>query len=166
MPKFKHEHWVTKDCLKNKKYIYIYLVWQNLLESEAGKLKLWLDSVETCSCCGSSHRKTNKTQGREDGKTQLPGMCIVVMVVVVIRVVVVSSSMGSGDMVFLDPVWLAAEEELKAVVSSPGDMAVAVDSVCPIPGAAWVGLVVVPAESKSLIECVSFPMYNYYSCIN
>lgn len=63
-------------------------------------------------------------------------MCIVVMVVVVIRVVVVSSSMGSGDMVFLDPFWLAAEEELKAVVSSPGDMAVAVDSVCPIPGAA------------------------------
>ncbi|TNN83469.1 hypothetical protein EYF80_006450 [Liparis tanakae] len=33
----------------------------------------------------------------------VPGMCIVVMVVVVIRVVVVSSSMGSEDMVFLDP---------------------------------------------------------------
>lgn len=67
---------------------------------------------------------------------QLPGMCIVVMVVVVIRVVVVSSSMGSGDMVFLDPIWLAAEEELKAVVRSPGDMALAVDSVCPSLGTA------------------------------
>lgn len=76
----------------------------------------------------------------------IPGMCIVVMVVVVIKVVVVSSSMGSEDMVFLDPVWLAAEEELRAVVSSPGDMTVAVDSVCPSPGTACVGLVVVPAE--------------------
>lgn len=81
-------------------------------------------------------------------------MCIVVIVVVVIRVVVVSSSMGSEDMVFLDPVLLAAEEELKAVVSSPGDMAVAVDSACPSPGTACVGLVVVPAESKDSIQCV------------
>lgn len=85
---------------------------------------------------------------------QVPGMCIVVMVVVVIRVVVVSSSMGSEDMVFLDPVWLAADEELKAVVSSPGDMTVAVDSVCPSPGTACVGLVVVPADSKCSIQCV------------
>lgn len=85
---------------------------------------------------------------------RVPGMCIVVIVVVVIRVVVVSSSMGSEDMVFLDPGWLAAEEELKAVVSSPGDMAVAVDSACPSPGTACVGLVVVPAESKDSIQCV------------
>lgn len=92
---------------------------------------------------------------------QIPGMCIVVMVVVVIRVVVVSSSMGSKDMVFLDPAWLAAEEELKAVVSSPGDMTVAADSVCPSPGTACVGLVVVPAEIKSLIECVSFPVSDH-----
>lgn len=77
---------------------------------------------------------------------KVPGMCIVVIVVVVIRVVVVSSSMGSEDMVFLDPFWLAAAEELKAVVSSPGDMTVAVDSPCPSPGTACVGLVVVPAE--------------------
>lgn len=80
---------------------------------------------------------------------QVPGICIVVMVVVVISVVVVSSSMGSEDMVFLEPVLLAAEEELKAVVSSPGDMAVAVDSVCPSSGTACVGLVVVPAQYKS-----------------
>lgn len=80
---------------------------------------------------------------------RVPGTCIVVIVVVVIRVVVVSSSMGSEDMVFLGPILLAAEEELKAVVSSPGDMAVAVDSVCPSPGTACVGLVVVPAGSKS-----------------
>lgn len=83
---------------------------------------------------------------------QIPGMCIVVMVVVVIRVVVVSSSMGSKDMVFLDPGWLAAEDELKAVVSSPGEMAVAAASVCPGPGTACVGLVVVPAESKSSVQ--------------
>lgn len=56
----------------------------------------------------------------------IPGTCIVVMVVVVIRVVVVSSSMDSGDMGFLAPIWLAVEE-LKAVVSSPGEMTVAVD---------------------------------------
>lgn len=48
------------------------------------------------------------------------------MVVVVIRVVVVSSSMDSGDMGFLTPIWLAVEE-LKAVVSSPGEITVAVD---------------------------------------
>lgn len=66
---------------------------------------------------------------------------MVVMVVVVIRVVVVSSSV---DMGFLAPVWLAAEE-LKAVVSSPGEMTVAVDSAWPRPGTACVGLVVVPA---------------------
>lgn len=64
------------------------------------------------------------------------------MVVVVIRVVVVSSSMDSGDMGVLAPVWLAAEE-LKAVVSSPGEMTVAVDSAWPRPGTACVGLVVV-----------------------
>lgn len=74
----------------------------------------------------------------------IPGTCIVVMVVVVIRVVVVSSSMDSGDRGFLVPVWLAAEE-LKAVVSSPGEMTVAVDSAWPSPGTACVGLVVVPA---------------------
>lgn len=79
------------------------------------------------------------------GSMQVPGMCIVVIVVVVIRVVVVSSSTGKEDMVFLDPVWLAAEER-KAVVSSPGDMTVAVDSACPSPGTACVGLVVVPAQ--------------------
>lgn len=56
----------------------------------------------------------------------LPGTCIVVMVVVVIRVVVVSSSMDSGDTGFLTPIWLAVEE-LKAVVSSPGEITVAVD---------------------------------------
>lgn len=56
----------------------------------------------------------------------IPGTCIVVMVVVVIRVVVVSSSRDSGDMGFLAPIWLAVEE-LKAVVSSPGEMTVAVD---------------------------------------
>lgn len=91
-------------------------------------------------------------------------MCIVVMVVVVIRVVVVSSSTGSEDMVFLDPVWLAAEEEVKAVVSSPGDMTVAVDSVCPSPGTACVGLVVVPADSKGSIQCMSFPISNHPYC--
>lgn len=48
------------------------------------------------------------------------------MVVVVIRVVVVSSSMDSGDTGFLTPIWLAVEE-LKAVVSSPGEITVAVD---------------------------------------
>lgn len=62
-----------------------------------------------------------------------------------IRVVVVSSSMDSGDMGFLAPVWLAAEE-LRAVVSSPGEMTVAVDSARPSPGTACVGLVVVPAR--------------------
>lgn len=87
-------------------------------------------------------------------------MCIVVMVVVVIRVVVVSSSMGSEDMVFLDPILLGAEEELKAVVSSPGDMAVAVDSVCPSPGTACVGLVVVPTQSTSYIQCGEFAANN------
>lgn len=76
---------------------------------------------------------------------------MVVMVVVVIRVVVVSSSTGSEDIVFLDPACPAAEEELKAVVSRPGDRAVAVDSVCPSPGTACVGLVVVPAESSSSV---------------
>lgn len=86
----------------------------------------------------------------------IPGMCIVVMVVVVIRVVVVSSSTGSEDMAFLDPFRLAAEEELKAVVRSPGDMTVAVESVCPSPGTAWVGLVVVPAESESPFQCFLF----------
>lgn len=79
---------------------------------------------------------------------RIPGMCIVVMVVVVISVVVVSSSMGSRDMVFLDPAWPAAEDELKAVVSSPGEMTVAADSVCSGPGTACVGLVVVPADPK------------------
>lgn len=48
------------------------------------------------------------------------------MVVVVIRVVVVSSSVDSGDRGFLAPLWLAVEE-LKAVVSSPGEMTVAVE---------------------------------------
>lgn len=92
-------------------------------------------------------------------------MCIVVIVVVVIRVVVVSSSMGSEDMVFLDPVWLAAEGELKAVVSSPGDMTVAVDSAFPSPGTACVGLVVVPAESKYLDQClpVLVRSHTYYT---
>lgn len=81
-------------------------------------------------------------------RLQIPGTCMVVIVVVVIRVVVVSSSMGSDDMVFLGPLWPAAEGEPKAVVSSPGDMTVAVDSAWPSPGTACVGLVVVPAESR------------------
>lgn len=63
--------------------------------------------------------------------------------------------MGSEDMVLLDPILLAVEEELKAVVSSPGDMAVAVASVCRRPGTACVGLVVVPAEFKGYILCGS-----------
>lgn len=79
----------------------------------------------------------------------LPGMCIVVIVVVVIRVVVVSSSMGSDDMALLDPI---TEEELEAVVRSPGDMTVAVDPVCLSPGTACVGLVVVPAEFKGEMQ--------------
>lgn len=86
---------------------------------------------------------------------QVPGMCIVVMVVVVIRVVVVSSSMGSKDMPFLGPVWLEADTELRAVVSSPGDMTVAADSVCPSPGTACVGFVVVPAESVHSMRVTS-----------
>lgn len=73
-------------------------------------------------------------------------MCIVVIVVVVISVVVVSSSKGNEDIGLLDPVLPAAEEEPKAVVRSPGDMAVAVDSAIPSPGTACVGLVVVPAK--------------------
>lgn len=99
------------------------------------------------------------------GGMQVPGICIVVIVVVVIRVVVVSSSMGSEDMVFLDPVWLAAEEELKAVVSSPGDMTVAVDSAFPSPGTACVGLVVVPTESKGSVQCLPVLMrsHTYYT---
>lgn len=68
------------------------------------------------------------------------------MVVVVISVVVVSSSTGTEDMVLLSPICLAAEDEV--VVSSPGDMAVAVDSLCLSPGTACVGLVVVPEGSK------------------
>lgn len=87
---------------------------------------------------------------------QIPGTCIVVIVVVVISVVVVSSSMGSEDMVFLGPVWPAAEGELRAVVSSPGDMTVAVDSACPSPGTACVGLVVVPVQSKQVNVCYYF----------
>lgn len=73
-------------------------------------------------------------------------MCIVVMVVVVISVVVVSSSKGNEDIGPLDPVLPAAEEDPKAVVRRPGDMAVAVDSASPRPGTACVGLVVVPTK--------------------
>lgn len=79
----------------------------------------------------------------------VPGMCIVVMVVVVISVVVVSSSKGSRDIGFLAPGWPAVEEELKEVVRNPGDMGVAVDSVCLNSGTACVGLVVVPARRWS-----------------
>lgn len=84
-----------------------------------------------------THARTHSSLGA------IPGTCIVVMVVVVIRVVVVSSSMDSGDMGFLALVWLAAEE-LRAVVSSPGE--ITVDSARPSPGTACVGLVVVPAR--------------------
>lgn len=56
---------------------------------------------------------------------------MVVMVVVVIRVVVVSSSAAAGG------------DEVRAVVSTPGEMGV--DSgAWPAPGTAWVGFVVVP----------------------
>lgn len=106
--------------------------------------------------------KTQQDAGQTVSGLCVPGMCIVVMVVVVIRVVVVSSSMGSEDMVFLDPIWLPAEEDLKAVVSSPGDMAVAVDSVCPRPGTACVGFVVVPAEFKGVIYNKQFPTVCNY----
>lgn len=77
---------------------------------------------------------------------------MVVIVVVVISVVVVSSSMGSDDMVFLTPLCPAAEGEPKAVVSSPGEMAVAVDSAWPAPGTACVGLVVVPAKKSRGVD--------------
>ncbi len=103
-----------------------------------------------------------EAQGKLSGGMQVPGMCIVVMVVVVIRVVVVSSSMGTEDMVFLDPVWLAADEELKAVVSSPGDMTVAADSVCPSPGTACVGLVVVPALKVQFNVCQCSSLMSFH----
>lgn len=83
----------------------------------------------------------------------VPGTCIVVMVVVVIRVVVVSSSMGNRDRGFLDLDRPAADEGCKAVVRSPGEIAIPVDSVGPRPGTACVGLVVVPAKCKALIQC-------------
>lgn len=59
--------------------------------------------------------------------------------------------MDSGDMGFLAPIWLAVEEP-KAVVSSPGEMTVAVDRAWPSPGTACVGLVVVPAEGHFLMS--------------
>lgn len=92
------------------------------------------------------------------GSDRVPGVCMVVMVVVVIRVVVVSSSVGNKDMGFLDPDRPAADEGCKAVVRSPGEIAVAVDSVWPCPGTACVGLVVVPKKPKVWI--VSSPISN------
>lgn len=79
-------------------------------------------------------------------------MCIVVIVVVVIRVVVVSSSTGGDVTMLLEPDWLTADAEVNAVVSTPGDMTVAVVSVWPRPGTAWVGLVVVPARATGSEE--------------
>lgn len=104
--------------------------------------------------------KQPRPTGKPGDGMQVPGMCMVVIVVVVMRVVVVSSSMGSEDMIFLDLGWLAAEEELKAVVSSPGDMTVAVDSACLSPGTACVGLVVVPAE----VQLKMYHEQSYFSC--
>lgn len=102
-----------------------------------------------------------------DGRrwVDVPGMCMVVMVVVVIRVVVVSSSMGAEDIVFLDPVWPAAGEGFRAVVRRPGDMAVAVGSVCPSPGTAWVGLVVVPVEPQGSARVSGPPQNKSTLCV-
>lgn len=93
-------------------------------------------------------------------------MCIVVMVVVVIRVVVVSSSMGIRDRGFLDLDRPAADEGCKAVVRSPGEIAIPVDSVGPRPGTACVGLVVVPARSKALIQRDLQKAFTFYLNVN
>lgn len=93
-------------------------------------------------------------------------MCIVVMVVVVIRVVVVSSSMGIRDRGFLNLERPAADEGCKAVVRSPGEIAIPVDSVGTRPGTACVGLVVVPARSKALTQCDLQKAFTYNLNVN
>ena len=78
---------------------------------------------------------------------------MVVMVVVVIKVVVVSSSIAAGG------------DEVRAVVSTPGEMGV-VSGGWPAPGTACVGFVVVPFVVHSPGYTVQVQgIQQYYSVV-